>query len=111
MSKKEKFIEEVECFIDKLSISAVEYLEELKSSKDKDITTKKGKVILKFMQDNYDKYNNTYKAQDIGKSLETSGRSVAGSMKKLIVDKYVEKVGEKPISYKLTEAGKNLTLD
>ena len=71
----------------------------------------KGKTILKYMQDNCEKYNNIYKAKDIGDGLGVSGRSVSGSIKKLITDGYVEKLGANPVSYGITAAGKEYVLD
>jgi Mn-dependent DtxR family transcriptional regulator len=36
---------------------------------------------------------------------------VSGAMRKLVTDGYVEKVGESPVIYMLTEKGKNITID
>lgn len=118
MSKKEKFIEELEDLIEnndiELSQDAIDYFYETLKTGKKESTggiTEKGKVILKYMKNNYDKYNNVYKAKDIGDGLGISGRSVSGSIKKLIIDGYVEKLGANPVSYGVTAAGKEYVLD
>jgi DNA-binding HxlR family transcriptional regulator len=37
-----------------------------------------------------------------------SARSVSGSMRKLVTEQYVEKVGQNPVTYKLTDLGETL---
>ena len=67
--------------------------------------TANGKLVLGFMQENKDTYNNLFKAKDIGEGLSISSRTASGAMRKLVSDGYVEKVGESPIIYSLTEKG------
>jgi len=115
MAKKE-FIQEIGDLIDnediQLSAEALEYFEELKSKKTKSgEMTENGKKILDFIQRNYDKYNNILKAKDIGEGLGISGRSVSGSIRKLISDGFVEKVGKEPVSYGITDLGKTYQID
>ena len=115
MSKK-IFIQEIGDLIDnediQLSPEALEYFEELKSKKSSSgEMTENGKKILMFIQDNYDKYNNVLKAKDIGEGLSISGHSVSGSIRKLITDGYVEKIGKDPVSYGITELGKVYKFD
>lgn len=73
--------------------------------------TENGLKILKVMKNNYEKYNNIFTSKNIGEFLFMSPRSVSGSMKKLISDNYVEKIGVNPVSYGLTELGKNYEFD
>ena len=40
-----------------------------------------------------------------------SGRSVSGSMRKLVTDGYVEKISVNPIAYGLTDLGKDYKFD
>ena len=73
--------------------------------------TENGKKILFWMQENVDKTSNIFTSKEIAEALFTSGRSVAGSMRKLVTDGYVEKAGghdcnKTPVTYSLTEAGK-----
>lgn len=94
-----------------LSESALAYFESLKTEKtDKTTLTENGIKILKFMQENWEKRNNLFKASDIAEGLFTSGRSVSGSMKKLVSDGYVVKEGKDPVIYSLTEETKSLSL-
>lgn len=73
--------------------------------------TENGIKILKCMKENQEKYINIFKAKDIGEMLFIAPRSVSGSMKKLIADGYVEKIGSAPVTYGLTELGKTCELD
>ena len=50
---------------------------------------------------NKDKFNNQFKAADIAEGLGVVPRSVAGSMRKLVNDGYIKKIGEKPNVYSL----------
>jgi Fic family protein len=113
--KKEKFIEMVEKLIkdaneDELNKyqEALEYFEIFKSEKEKEKPefTENGLKILKYMQDNFNNFNNIFKAKEIGEGLFMSSRSVSGSLRKLVTDNYVEKIGNNPSIYSLTEKGK-----
>ena len=73
--------------------------------------TENGLKILKVMKNNCEKYNNIFTSKNIGEFLFMSPRSVSGSMKKLISDSYVEKIGANPVSYGLTDLGKNYKFD
>lgn len=110
---KEVFIKEVENFVDKLSTEAQAYFEEFKTAKvgvPKAITDK-GRIILKDMQENVKDCNNIFKAAAIGERLGISGRSVSGSIRALIALGYVEKVGTDPVTYGLTDLGRNFSVD
>lgn len=72
--------------------------------------TESGKKILLFMQENEETMNNVFTSKEIAEAFFTSGRSIAGSMRKLVSDKFVSKEGKDPIRYSLTETGKNLNL-
>lgn len=121
MSNKEIFIKKIEELLKDVpdffgngedAEKALSYFMDLKSNKKsgtKEIT-ENGIKILQYMQENYSKRNNLFKAKDIGEGLFTSGRSVSGSMGKLVTDGYVTKEGKDPVMYSLTEKGKNFTL-
>lgn len=70
--------------------------------------TDNGKQILKYMQDND---SPTYKARDIAEGLDVLSRKVSGSMRKLVTDGFVEKVGKDPAVYILTDKGKNFAIE
>lgn len=121
MTKKECFIKIMEEVLNNCpdffgngeeANKALEYFNELKTAKmssAKEIT-ENGSKILHFMQENYEKRNNIFKAAEIGEGLFMSGKSVSGSMRKLVSDGYVVKEGKDPVCYSLTDKGKNFTL-
>ena len=76
------------------------------SSKDKEVITSNGLMILTYMQDNSDK-NPMFKARDIAEDIQMPSRSISGSLRKLVTDGFVEKMGGSPTIYYLTEKGKN----
>ena len=90
----------------------VEYIQSILAETDTaaDLTDK-NKSILKWMQDNYSRFINTMSAKQIGDWLFMSGRSVSGSIRKLITLGLVDKRGKDPVCYSLTEAGKQKELD
>lgn len=119
MMKKQSFITMVEHLLqypiektDDFSYEdAMTYFESLKASKEKEKVafTENGKKILVYMQEQKDNSNNLFKSKDIAEGLFMSSRSISGAMRKLVIDGYVEKIGETPASYSLTETGVNVT--
>lgn len=67
--------------------------------------TDNGKLVLTFMQENKDTYNNLFKAKDIGEGLGISSRTASGAMRKLVTDGFVEKMSESPVVYSITQKG------
>ena len=114
MTKKEEFIKYVEDLIDgnhyEMSENAKTYWEAFKgkAEEEKPLFTDNGKLILKFLQENTE--TETWKAKDIAEGLFTSSKTVSGAMRKLVTDGYVEKVGENPSVYSITEKGKNIEI-
>jgi predicted transcriptional regulator len=92
--------------------SVERYLNILKESNGAEAVeiTDKGKNILKYMQDNKDAFE-YFKAKDIADGLGVSGRVISGSMRKLVSNNFVEKMGENPIVYIITEKGLNYKID
>lgn len=111
MTKREIFTNEISDAIKdgKITFSedAAAYFEAFKVTpeKEKKAFTENGKIVLQFMKDNMESYNNLFKAKDIGEGLEISSRTASGAMRKLITDNYVIKIGESPVIYALTEKG------
>ena len=99
------FIEEIENFKSQLSSEAQNFLETLKNESKIELT-EKGQSILKAMQDNVNEYNNIFSAKQIGEILFMAPRSVSGSMRKLIDCEYVVKHSTSPVTYALTDLGK-----
>lgn len=116
MSKKAEFIEWVESLISgqeepiEPSEDARIYWEAFKSKEEteKPLFTDNGKLILKYLQDNPD--IEMAKAKDIGEGLFISSRAVSGAIRKLVTDGFVEKVGENPVLYSITEKGKTVEI-
>ena len=120
MNKKEKFINLVETEIFNRSDIWIEnyendwgdivsFWEDFKAGKVKNsgAMTENGAKLLSWMQENVEKMSNVFTSKEAAEALFTSGRSIAGSMRKLVNDGYVEKAGKDPVQYSLTEAGKN----
>ena len=114
MTSKENFITEIERLINNgmvLSAEAQEYFNSLKVSAEKPLITEKGIEILQAMQNEMDIHNNLFKASDIGEIIGKPAKAVSGSLRKLVTDGFVEKIGEKPIVYALTEKGKTFEVE
>ena len=119
MSKKQEFIKYVEDLMDytrKMDIppmneEAQMYWEAFTSQKevDKPMFTDNGKLIVKFLQDNPEVP--MWKARDVAEGLFISSRAVSGAMRKLVTDGFVEKVGQDPVIYSITEKGKNIDIE
>ena len=123
MTKREAFIQIVDDFFDKAVLTgvddkydldaALEFFNDLKNNKVKNsgAMTENGAKLLSWMQENVEKMSNVFTSKEAAEALFTSGRSIAGSMRKLVTDGYVEKTGKNPVQYSLTEAGKNYKVE
>ncbi len=127
MNTKELFIKVVDAILkdveltdyvnffseDELNI-AFDFWEKFKASpqatENNDKLTENGAKVLKWMQENEATMANTFTSKEIAEGLFTSGRSIAGSMRKLVADEYVDKTGKNPIQYSLTDKGKNVNV-
>lgn len=114
MSLKQDFINYVESNFETnpMPDNLIEYWEKFKGNSDKGdkpLFTENGKLILTFLQEHLD--TNTWKSKDIAEGLFISSRSVSGSIRKLVNDGFVEKVGQDPTIYSITEQGKNIKID
>lgn len=110
MSNKEIFIKTVSEMFDNMDANdipeeAMEYFKTLCEKKPKEKFTENGKMILVYMRDNKENTDNKFKAKDIGDGMGVSSRTVAGAMRKLVLDGYVAKVGENPTVYAITDTG------
>ena len=76
---------------------------------EKPMFTDNGKIILDYLQKNLD--TPMWKARDIAEGLFISSRAVSGAMRKLVTDGFVEKVGQDPVVYAITEKGKTIVID
>ena len=118
MSKKEKFIEVIEnAFFSKVDINELDpdivyYWNALKGANEveKPTFTDNGKLIMKYLQD-LPEDAPMMKAREIAEGLFISSRAVSGAMRKLVTDGFVEKVGQDPVMYALTEKGRNIEIE
>ena len=118
MSKKIEFINYVEALMENQKSDSIIMNDDAKAfwdalcndkGDDKPLFTDNGKLILKYLQENQDTPN--WKARDIAEGLFISSRAVSGAMRKLVTDGFVEKVGQEPTIYSLTDNGKNIKID
>ena len=117
---KKEFLE----FLDNLMAAAPEetaklmnddaktYIEALRAAseeeKEKPEVTDNGKLILDYMQKST---INALTSKRISDGILVSSRGVSGAMRKLMADGYVEKVGNNPAVYVLTEKGKSFKIN
>lgn len=81
---------------------AIDFFEDYKKSKsEKKEITDKGINILNALKE----INDWITAKALGEQLDISGRSVSGTMRKLVEDGFVEKHAGNPASYRITEKG------
>lgn len=114
MSKKDEFIKYIEKLIneEEMSKDAKDYWEALKVSKEieKPTFTDNGKLIMKYLQE-LPEGAPAMKAKEIAEEMFIGSRAVSGAMRKLVTDGFVEKVGQDPVMYILTEKGKNIKIE
>ena len=116
MSNQEMFIKEIEEILNDnnitLSENANKYFQILKMSKnEKPKFTENGKIILKYLQDNKDTYNNIFSAKSIGEGLFISSKGVSGALRKLVNDGYVDKAGNSPVCYSINQKGIEVNIE
>lgn len=117
MSKKQEFIKYVEALMKgqeeplEMSEDARLYWEAFcgTTEAEKPMFTDNGKLILKWMQENTS--DPMLRAKDIAEGLFIGSRAVSGAMRKLVTDGFVEKVGQDPVIYSITEKGKNIKIE
>ena len=115
MSKKQEFIKYAEMAFEAYPCEMNEdvrlYWDAFRGVVDgeKPLFTDNGKLIMKYLQDHQD--NPMWKSRDIAEGLFISSRAVSGAMRKLVTDGYVEKIGQDPVVYALTENGKSIVID
>ena len=119
MSKKQIFINFVEQIMGDAGVSPADMPEDARlywdafrgvgEDGEKPLFTDNGKLILSFLQEHQE--IPMWKARDIAEGLFISSRAVSGAMRKLVSDGFVEKVGQDPVIYSLTEKGKNINID
>ena len=74
----------------------------------KPMFTESGLQILEYLQSVDSK---GLKAKDIADGMGISSRKVSGAIRKLVSDNFVDKFGQNPVIYSLTEKGKNFDIE
>lgn len=108
MTKRESFIADVEKLTNELSVEGTEFFNTFKKSSAVSVKPKftdNGRKILVYMQENKENVINMFKAKGVGEGLLISSRAASGSLRKLVTDGYVEKIGSEPVVYALTTLG------
>ena len=75
---------------------------------EKPMFTESGLSILEYLQTCDAK---SLKARDIADGMVISSRQVSGAIRKLVTDGFVDKYGQNPIIYSLTEKGRNFDIN
>ena len=108
--RKDIFIDTVEnlfakyTFEENIPQEAFDFFEDYKKGRtSKKEITDKGINILNALKE----INDWITAKALGEQLDISGRSVSGTMRKLVEDGFVEKRAGNPASYRITEKGIN----
>jgi DNA-binding MarR family transcriptional regulator len=115
MTLKEEFIKYVEEMMENSSVVMNEYAQKywealkVEASSDKPILTDDGKNILQYLREHSE--TTLWKSREIAEGLEISSRKVSGSMRKLVNDGFIEKIGKDPAIYTLTDNGKNIEIN
>jgi hypothetical protein len=119
MSKKSEFIDYVRSLMNsiegdpiEMSENALSFWEALCGGKDdeKPTFTDNGKLIMKYLQE-LPVDAPMMKAKEIAEGMFVSSRAVSGAMRKLVTDGFVEKIGQDPVMYALTDAGRNVNIE
>lgn len=113
MSKKSDFINYIEANVnwENATEDVLNYWTAFKGKEEaeKPMFTDNGKLVLQYMKDHISDLPMA-KAKDIGEGLFISSRAVSGAMRKLVTDGFVEKIGQDPVVYALTEEGKTVEI-
>ena len=115
MNKCIQFLEFFDKMVQELNVEVPDdvysFYEMLKASQnnyiDKPEFTEIGLIVLQYLQECD---ITSMKAKEIADGVTLPSRRVSGAMRKLCDDGYVEKFGQNPVIYALTEKGKNIDL-
>ena len=104
--RKKIFIDTVEelfkAYPMNVPVEASDFFEDYKKSNStaKEMTEKGYNILIGLKE-----INDWITAKALGERLDISGRSVSGTMRKLVLDGFVEKQAGNPATYKITEKG------
>lgn len=86
----------------------LDILEAQNDASNKPELTPAGMAILEYLQ-SCDK--TSLKARDIAEGMNLPSRRISGSIRKLVDDGFVDKMGKDPVIYSITEKGKNFDIN
>ena len=72
--------------------------------------TENGKLIMEYLKSVPDDVS-AMKSKDIAEVFMVSSRTLSGSMRILVSDGLLEKIGDSPVLYKRAEKGKNIEIN
>ena len=119
MSKKSEFINYVKALMNSVEGDPIEMNDDVRSywealcggnDSEKPTFTDNGKLIMKYLQE-LPADAPMMKAKEIAEGMFVSSRAVSGAMRKLVTDGFVEKVGQDPVMYALTDAGRKINIE
>lgn len=118
MSKKSEFIDYVKALMNSIEGDPIEMSDDAQAywialcggDDNKPAFTDNGKLIIKYLQ-NLPADTPMMKAKEIAEGMFIGSRTVSGAMRKLVSDGFVEKVGQDPVMYALTNLGRNIKID
>lgn len=113
MAKKSVFVKEVQSLIDNetiiLSDDAMEFWKEFITPARE--VTENGAKVLQWMQKQTQEGEVSFTANVIGNGIFASSRQVVGYVSSLVKKGYVDKTGKSPVSYSLTDKGKEFSVE
>lgn len=113
LSKKQIFINWVNenINIEEMPEDVKDYFNALsiKKETEKKKFTDNGKMILAYLKEQDENYKGT--AKQIAEGMFMSPRTISGAMRKLVMDGYVDNLGQSPMVYALTESGRVVDIE
>lgn len=104
MSKQKfiDFIEEHPSLKEEMSEEVLEYWTKFREKNQKPMLTSLGKMVLAAMPDT------EITSKQLSESIGLAANTVSCALLKLVKDGFVEKIGQKPAIYKITQKGKDV---
>lgn len=92
---------------DEKFVELAKFLEAQSQVADKPLFTETGLQILEYLQS---ANVQSAKAKDIADGMGYASRKVSGAIRKLVTDGFVDKAGQNPVIYSLTDQGKSFDI-
>lgn len=92
---------------DEKYLALTKFLEAQIQVSDKPLLTETGLEILEYMQS---ANISNAKAKDLADGMGSASRKISGALRKLVTDGFVDKMGQNPVIYNLTDYGKSFDI-